>query len=93
MNNTRLTITCEENQDGDYNVDVTYEKDYRTKFREAFVSVDAPMPIRLIEEKEINGESAEKSASVKIIKHISEVVGKSMKTETEFYRQGDRFVA
>ena len=51
MNNTRLTITCEENQDGGYNVDITYEKDYRTKFRESFVSVDAPMPIRLIEEK------------------------------------------
>ena len=76
MNNTRLTITCEENQDGGYNVDVTYEKDYRTKFREAFLSVDAPMPIHLIEENEINGESAEKSAFVKILKHINEIVGK-----------------
>lgn len=50
------------------------------------------MPIHLIEENEINGESAEKSAFVKILKHINEIVGKSMKTETEFYRQGDRFV-
>ena len=85
MNNTRLTITCEENQDGGYNVDVIYEKDYRTKFREAFLSVDAPMPIRLIEEKEINDESAEKSASVKILKHINEVVAKSMKTENRIF--------
>lgn len=65
MNNTRLTITCEENQDGGYNVNITYKKNYRTKFREALLSVDAPMPIPLIEEKEINGDSAEKSASVK----------------------------
>lgn len=34
------------------------------------------MPIHLIEENEINDESAEKLAFVKILKHINEVVGK-----------------
>ena len=39
MDNTRLTIACEENREGGYEIDVTFERDSRTKFREAFISL------------------------------------------------------
>ena len=29
MDNTRLTIACEENQEGGYDIDVSFERDYR----------------------------------------------------------------
>ena len=48
MDNTRLTITCEENREGGYEIDVTFERDSRIKFREAFISLDRPMPPYLI---------------------------------------------
>lgn len=54
MDNTRLTIACEENREGGYEIDVTFERDSRTKFREAFISLDRPIPPYLIEENDIN---------------------------------------
>ena len=48
MDNTRLTIACEENREGGYEIDVTFERDSRTKFREAFISLDGSMPHTLL---------------------------------------------
>lgn len=53
MDNTRLTIACEENREGGYEIDVTFERDSRIKFREAFISLDRPMPPYLIEESDM----------------------------------------
>lgn len=85
MDNTRLTISCEENQEGGYSIDVTFERDYRPKFRETFLSVDKPMPPHLIEEEEINGESAIKSAVTSILSHIKNLIGNSMKTDGRIF--------
>ncbi len=60
MDNTRLIIMCEENREGGYEIDVSFERDYRPKFREAFLSVDKPIPPYFIEEREIKGEGAGK---------------------------------
>ena len=65
MDNTRLTIACEENREGGYEIDVTFERDSRTKFREAFISLDRPMPPYLIEENDINGVGAVKGTDNK----------------------------
>lgn len=92
MDNTRLTIACEENREGGYEIDVTFERDYRLKFREAFLSVDKPIPPYFIEERGIKGESAGNSAVTSILSHIKNVIGKSMKTDSRiFYRQRNRF--
>ena len=80
MDNTRLTITCEADEFGGYDINVTFERDYRTKFREAFLSVDKPIPPYLIEESDINGENAVKSATTAILSHIIGVINKSLKT-------------
>ena len=53
MDNTRLTIACEENREGGYEIDVTFERESRIKFRETFISLDRPMPPYLIEESDI----------------------------------------
>ena len=82
MDNTRLTIACEENREGGYEIEVTFERDSRTKFREAFISLDRPMPPCLIEESDINGVGAVKSAATSILSHIKNVIGKSMKTDS-----------
>ena len=85
MDNTRLTITCEADEFGGYDINVTFERDYRTKFREAFLSVDKPMPPYLIEESDINGVGAIKSAATSILSHIKNVIGKSMKTDSRIF--------
>lgn len=48
MYNSRLTITCDENREGGYDIEVLFEKDYRAQFREAFISLDRPMPPHLL---------------------------------------------
>ena len=85
MDNTRLTISCEENQEGGYSIDVTFERDYRPKFREAFLSVDKPILPYFIEERGIKGESAGNSAVTNILSHIKNVIGKSMKTDSRIF--------
>ena len=69
MDNTRLTIACEENREGGYEIEVTFERDSRTKFREAFLSLDRPMPPCLIEESDINSIGAVKSAATTLLRH------------------------
>ncbi len=85
MDNTRLTIACEENREGGYEIDVTFERNYRPKFREAFLSVDKPIPPYLIEESDINGENAVKSATTAILSHIIGVINKSLKTDSHIF--------
>ncbi len=85
MDNTRLTITCEENREGGYEIDLSFERDYRPKFREAFLSVDKPIPPYFIEERGIKGESAGNSAVTNILSHIKNVIGKSMKTDSRIF--------
>ena len=85
MDNTRLTIACEENREGGCEIDVTFERDSRIKFREAFISLDRPMPPYLIEENDINGVGAVKSATASILSHIKNVIGKSMKTYSRIF--------
>ena len=85
MDNTRLTITCEENREGGYEIDVSFERDYCPKFREAFLSVDKPIPPYLIKENDINGVGAVKSATTSILSHIKNVIGKSMKTDSRIF--------
>ena len=85
MDNTRLTIACEENRDGGYDIDVSFERDYRLKFREAFLSVDKPIPPYFIEESDINGVGAIKSATTSILSHIKNVIGKSMKNDSRIF--------
>ena len=64
---------------------MTFERDSRTKFREAFISLDRPMPPYLIEESDINGVGAIKSAATSILSHIKNVIGKSMKTDSRIF--------
>jgi hypothetical protein len=85
MDNTRLTIACEENREGGYEIEVTFERDSRTKFREAFISLDRPMPPYLIEESDINGVGAVKSATTAILSHIIGVINKSLKTDSHIF--------
>ena len=85
MDNTRLTIACEEKQEGGYDIDVSFERDYRPKFREAFLSVDKPIPPYLIEESGINGENAVKSATTAMLSHIIGVINKSLKTDSHIF--------
>ena len=85
MDNTRLTIACEENREGGYEIEVTFERDSRTQFREAFISLDRPMPPYLIEESDINGVGAVKSAATSILSNIKNVIGKSMKTDSRIF--------
>lgn len=85
MDNTRLTIACEENREGGYEIDVTFERDSRIKFREASISLDRPMPPYLIEESDINGVGAIKSATTSILSHIKNVIGKIMKTDSRIF--------
>ena len=87
MDNTRLTIACEENREGGYEIDVTLERESRTKFREAFISLDRPMPPYLIEESDINGVGAVKSAATSILSHIKNTIGNSMKTNGRIFTE------
>lgn len=86
MNDTRISIMCEDSEIEDcYNVVFTLERNYRSKFKEVFLSTNVPLPPYLIEEENINDANAVKSASVKLLSHIKDIISNSMKTDSHIF--------
>lgn len=86
MNDTRISIMCEDSGFDDcYNVVFTLERNYRSKFKEVFLSTNVPLPPYLIEEENINDANAVKSASVKLLSHIKDIISNSMKTDSHIF--------
>ena len=86
MNDTRISIMCEDSEFDDcYNVVFTLERNYRSKFKEVFLSTNVPLPPYLIEEENINDANAVKSASVKLLSHIKDIISNSMKTDSHIF--------
>ena len=80
-------MDSEIDDDGGLTIKITVEKNYIPQFSETFYSVEKPIPLRFIGEEEIRSENAEKSATIRLLKDITEIIGRSMKTDSYIYSQ------
>jgi len=90
MNQSGMTISWEENPDGGYDIQVYGERKYALCFVEAFLSVEKPLGVHFITDKDANGESAEDSATVALLSNLIRIIRTSYKTKGKLITERER---
>lgn len=80
MNDSKLTIRWMRNEDGGTDISVCGEVDSYPYFKEAFLSLDRPTPVRDITDKETSSESGANSVTTTLLSNLIGIIGKSVKT-------------
>ncbi len=87
QNNQRFIIDSEVDADGGLTIKVTTEKNYSPQFCETFYSVENSIPLKFIDEEEIRAENAKKSATIRLLNNITEILSRSFKTDSHIFSQ------
>lgn len=89
MNDSRLTISWIKNDDCTTNISVCGEVDSYPYFKEAFLSLDRPAPVRDITDKETGSESGANSATTTLLSNLIGIIRKSVKTDSRIVDKND----
>lgn len=81
MNDSKLTIRWMRNEDCTTDISVCGEVDSYPYFKEAFLSLDRPTPVRDITDKETSSESGANSATTTLLNNLIGIIRKSVKTD------------
>ena len=84
MSSRRLTIFAEDTPEEGLEISVNVEKDFIPLFNEKFISVEPPYPIHLLRKEDVITDNTTKSATITLLSHLIERLGKSLKTEGHF---------
>lgn len=89
MNDSKLTIRWMRNEDGGTDISVCGEVDSYPYFKEAFLSLDRPTPVRDITDKETSSESGANSATTTLLSNLIGIIRKSVKTDSRIVDKND----
>ena len=89
MNESRVTISWIKNEDCTTDISVCGEVDSYPYFKEAFLSLDRPTPVRDITDKETSNESAANSATTTLLSNLIGIIRKSIKTDSRIVDKND----
>lgn len=89
MNDSKLTIRWIKNDDCTINILVCGEVDSYPYFKEAFLSLDRPTPVRDITDKETSSESCANSATTTLLSNLIGIIRKSIKTDSRIVDKND----
>lgn len=89
MNESKLTIRWMRNEDGGTDISVCGEVDSYPYFKEAFLSLDRPAPVRDITDKETSSESGANSATTTLLSNLIGIIRKSVKTDSRIVDKND----
>lgn len=89
MNDSKLTIRWMKNEDGGTDISVCGEVDSYPHFKEAFLSLDRPTPVRDITDKETSSESGANSATTTLLSNLIGIICKSIKTDSRIVDKND----
>lgn len=89
MNDSRLTISWIKNDDCTTDISVCGEVDSYPYFKEAFLSLDRPAPVRDITDKETSSESGANSATTTLLSNLIGIIRKSVKTDSRIVDKND----
>ena len=90
MNDSRLTIRWSKNEDCTTDISVCGEVNSLPRFKEAFLSLDRPMPVRDITDKETESESGANSATTTLLSNLRDIIYKSIKTDGYLVSEKER---
>lgn len=89
MNDSKLIISWIKNDDCTTDISVCGEVDSYPYFKEAFLSLDRPTPVRDITDKETSSESGANSATTTLLSNLIGIIRKSVKTDSRIVDKND----
>lgn len=89
MNDSKLIISWIKNDDCTTDISVCGEVDSYPYFKEAFLSLDRPAPVRDITDKETSSESGANSATTTLLSNLIGIIRKSVKTDSRIVDKND----
>lgn len=90
MNKSKLTIRWMRNDDGCTDISVCGEVNSIARFKEAFTSLDNPIPIYDIHEDKAESESGANSATTTLLSNLRDIIYKSIKTDGHLVSEKER---
>ena len=87
MDESRIIIDWNEQGDGSYDINVVGYRNFKQHFSEAFYSIERPMSVLSVSDSSISGEVACNSATSTLLKYLTNIIGKSVKTRGHIFTE------
>ena len=87
MDESRIIINWKEQGDDSYDIEVVGYRNFKQYFSEAFYSIDKPLSILSVSDSSISGEVACNSATNTLLKYLTNIIGKSVKTKGHIFTE------
>ena len=87
MDESRIVIDWKEQGDDSYDIEVVGYRNFKQYFSEAFYSIDKPLSILSVSDSSISGEVACNSATNTLLKYLTNIIGKSVKTKGHIFTE------
>ena len=87
MDESRIIIDWEEQGDDTYDIEVVGYRNFKQYFLKAFYSIEKPLSVLSVSDSSISGEIACKSATSTLLKYITNIIDKSVKTKGHIFTQ------
>lgn len=87
MDESRIIIDWKEQGDDSYDIEVTGYRNFKQHFSEAFYSIEKPLSVLSVSDSSISGEVACNSATSTLLKYLTNIIGKSVKTKGHIFTE------
>ena len=87
MNESRIIIDWKEQGDDSYDIEVIGYRNFKQHFSEAFYSIVKPLSVLSVSDNSISGEVACNSATSTLLKNLTNIIGKSVKTKGHIFTE------
>ena len=87
MDESRIIIDWKEQGDDYYEINVVGYRNFKQHFSEAFYSIEKPLSVLSVSDSSISGEDACNSATSTLLKYLTNIIGKSVKTRGHIFAE------
>ena len=87
MDESRIIIDWKEQGDDSYDIEVVGYRNFKQHFSEAFYSIEKPLSVLSVSDNSISGEVACNSATSTLLKYLTNIIGKSVKTRGHIFTE------
>ena len=87
MDESRIVIDWKEQGDDSYDIEVVGYRNFKQYFSEAFYSIEKPLSVLSVSDSSISGEVACNSATSTLLKYLTNIIGKSVKTKGHIFTE------
>ena len=87
MDESRIIIDWKEQGDDSYDIEVIGYRNFKQYFSEAFYSIEKPLSVLSVSDSSISGEVACNSATSTLLKYLTNIIGKSVKTKGHIFTE------